>query len=331
MALLSKLEAAIARGRLPLFANAGLAGMTLAAALLVVVIVLRGADKPAPETLSVPPVWGREPIAPVPERVTLDPRRVQLGAILFADKRLSGSGTMSCASCHDLSTNGAASGPQRTRTDTPTVFNVALNFRFGWEGKDRTLEEQARTTLAAPLIAEDVPVAAMVARLREDAGIARRFRAIYGRPVDEQGVVDALATFERSLITPNSRFDRWLRGESNALNARALRGYALFKRLGCVACHQGRNIGGNLRQRHGIFRPLASPEPAILRVPSLRNVAETAPYFHDGSAPTLESAVTRMANAQLNLKLSAGEARDIAHFLRSLTGTYNGKPVQHPR
>jgi len=104
-------------------------------------------------------------------------------------------------------------------------------------------------------------------------------------------------------------------------------GYGLFKSLGCVSCHQGVNIGGNLFQRHGIFQPLASPLPEILRVPSLRNVASTAPYFHDGSAPTLEEAVRRMGAAQLNSVLTAPQVAAIVAYLRTLTGTYRGRPV----
>jgi cytochrome c peroxidase len=142
--------------------------------------------------------------------------------------------------------------------------------------------------------------------------------------------LDAIATYVRSLLTPGSRFDLWLGGDAAALTAEELNGYRLFKSLGCISCHQGVNIGGNLYQRHGIFHPLAAPKPEILRVPSLRNVATTAPYFHDGSAPTLGDAVRKMAAAQLDQDLSDSQSEAIVAFLRTLTGTYRGVPVTAP-
>ena len=139
--------------------------------------------------------------------------------------------------------------------------------------------------------------------------------------------MDALVTFERSLITTGSRFDRWLGGDANALTAGELDGYRLFKSLGCIACHQGVNVGGNLYQRHGIFHPLGRPDPPILRVPSLRNVATTPPYFHDGSAPTLDIAVRQMGFAQLNSTLTDAQVQSVVAFLQTLTGLHDGKPV----
>jgi cytochrome c peroxidase len=150
----------------------------------------------------------------------------------------------------------------------------------------------------------------------------------YGRNPDQPSLVEALAIYERSLVTPDSRFDRCLKGDKAALSAKELDGYALFKSFGCVSCHQGVNVGANLFQRHGIFHPLASPEPKVLRVPSLRNVATTPPYFHDGSAPTLSEAVRRMAKAQLDQSLSEQEIDAIVAFLNSLTGNYRGAPVK---
>src|SRR5262249_5575781 len=148
-----------------------------------------------------------------------------------------------------------------------------------------------------------------------------------GRLPDARNIVDAIATFERTLLTPDSRFDRWLRGDASALSAREMSGYRLFKSLGCASCHQGVNVGGNLFQRHGIFHPLASPRPEILRVPSLRNVAATAPYFHDGSAPTLDDAVRKMGLAQLNASLTDQQVKDIVAYLGTLTGSFRGKRV----
>ncbi|WP_445220604.1 cytochrome-c peroxidase [Bradyrhizobium sp. Pa8] len=135
-----------------------------------------------------------------------------------------------------------------------------------------------------------------------DPGLRANFASTYGRRPDANNIVDAIASFERTLGTPRRRFDCWLAGESGALSVEELNGYLLFKSLGCISCHQGVNVGGNLFQRQCIFHPLASPNPAILRVPSLRNVAPTPPCFHDGSAPILEDAVRKMACTQLNAK-----------------------------
>lgn len=271
------------------------------------------------------------PITPIEPSPRLDARKVALGRTLFEDPRLSGDGATPCSACHDLETNGARAGPRTTGLDAPTVFNVGLNFRYGWEGKYRTLESQALATLQSRMVSQGVPLPEILARLKDDPAVRSAFRQAYGRDPDSASLVDAIATFERSLITPGSRFDRWLTGDAAALTRREQEGYALFRKLGCAACHQGRNVGGNLFQRQGIFRPLASQQPEIVRVPSLRNVATTAPYFHDGSAPTLEKAIWRMAYAQLNRKLTPEEVELVAAYLRSLTGTYKGKPVRAPQ
>jgi cytochrome c peroxidase len=164
-------------------------------------------------------------------------------------------------------------------------------------------------------------------KLGADSEMRNKFLAAYGRDPDAHNIIDAIANFQRTLVTPGSRFDRWLAGDAAALSTDELDGYDLFKSLGCGSCHQGVNIGGNLFQRHGIFYPLASPDPAILRVPSLRNVATTPPYFHDGSAPTLDDAVRKMGKAQLNTTLTDPQVKAIVAFLHSLTGNYRGKPV----
>jgi len=210
--------------------------------------------------------------------------------------------------------------------NTSTVFNATLSFRFNWEGGFRTLESQALASLQNPRIM-GAKIEDVVERLGADPDMVRQFRAAYGRGPDTANVLDAIAVFERSLLTPGSRFDRWLAGDESALSPEEQNGYSLFKSLGCVSCHQGVNIGGNLFQRHGIFQPLASPLPEILRVPSLRNVANTPPYFHDGSASTLDDAVRRMGVGQLNSTLTDPQVEAIVAYLRTLTGTYRGRPV----
>jgi cytochrome c peroxidase len=209
---------------------------------------------------------------------------------------------------------------------TLTVLNAALNSRLNWEGNFRTLEAQAESSLTNPANMA-TSVDEVLDKLRADPAVVTQFEAAYGREPDRGNLLDAIATFERSLLTPGSRFDRWLEGEPGALTEEELAGYGSFKSLGCVSCHQGVNIGGNLYQRHGVFHPLGSPEPEILRVPSLRNVAALAPYFHDGSSPTLDDAVRKMALAQLDRTLSGSQIASIVAFLRTLTGTFRGTPV----
>jgi cytochrome c peroxidase len=168
-------------------------------------------------------------------------------------------------------------------------------------------------------------------KLRSDPAMMKRFDEAYGRGPDKDALLDAIATYERSLLTPGSRFDQWLEGDNTALTAEELSGYQLFKSLGCISCHQGVNVGGNLFERHGIFYPLAATGPELLRVPSLRNVAALAPYFHDGSEPTLDGAVRKMALAQLDRTLTDEQATEIVAFLGTLTGRFNGSPVVRSR
>jgi cytochrome c peroxidase len=274
-----------------------------------------------------------EPITPIPEPPSIDPLKIKLGERLFGDPRLSHDNSRSCSSCHDLRTNGASLKSQDVGLDgsslplnTLTVFNAALNFRLGWEGKIHTLEADTKALLDSPQIM-GTSIPEVVEKLDADPNMRREFAAVYGSGPDASNIVDAIASFERTLVTPDSRFDRWLAGDSAALSTDELDGYRLFKSLGCVSCHQGVNIGGNLFERHGIFHPLASPKPEILRVPSLRNVATTPPYFHDGSAQTLDDAVRKMGLAQLNSTLTNQQVNAIVSYLRSLTGKYRGATV----
>ncbi len=284
-----------------------------------------------------PAQWGlsQEPITPIPPAPVQDPRQAALGDRLFHDPRLSHDNTLSCNSCHDTSTNGAEAGRPKSRTDagpelnTPTVFN-AVNWRLNWEGDLRTLESQVEQVLRKPdrMASSSDEV---LKKLRLDQHLSREFREAYGREMDGPGILSAIATYERSPLTPGCRFDLWLSGDASALTPKELAGYRLFKALGCVSCHQGVNVGGNMYQRHGIFHPLASPEPEIVRVPGLRDVAVTPPYFHDGSAATLPQAVKAMAYAQLDRVLTDDQTNDIVAFLNTLTGRYLGRPLTLPR
>jgi cytochrome c peroxidase len=290
-----------------------------------------------------------EPITPIPMVGHLEPAKVRLGERLFRDARLSNGNRFACASCHQLDGGGDDGQVQSIGADgrpldfnTPTVFNVALSFRLNWRGNFRTLEEQAEAVLLdTRLMATNW--AALTAKLRADQTYREEFGSTYGQPPERSLVLDALATFERSLVTPGAPFDRYLRGERDAIGQEEKRGYELFKSHGCAACHQGVNVGGNLFQRFGIFDdPVAlgpvteadlgrfaltgkAEDRSVFRVPSLRNVAETAPYFHDGRAATLEQAVVEMARTQLGHALAPREVDLIVRFLRTLTGEY--RPV----
>jgi len=277
-----------------------------------------------------------EPITPVPEPPSIDPLKIKLGERLFGDPRLSHDNSRNCSSCHDLGTNGASTRNLDVGLDgstlslnTLTLFNSTLNFRFGWEGKLRTLELDVKATLESPRIMA-TSMSELVEKFAGDPDMLRQFMAAYGGGPDAANIVDAIVSFERTLVTPGSRFDRWLAGDAAALSTSELEGYRLFKSLGCVSCHQGVNIGGNLFERHGIFHPLASPKPEILRVPSLRNVAATPPYFHDGSTQTLDDAVRKMGLAQLNATLTDQQVQAIVAYLQTLTGNYRGRSVGVP-
>jgi cytochrome c peroxidase len=286
------------------------------------------AQSPAPQHEAV-----QEQITPIPAAPTLDPPRVALGERLFQDRRLSHDNTRNCLFCHDTRSNGASANAHDLTPDgrtiplnTPTVFNAVLSFRLNWEGNFRSFELAAAQSLRNPdIMASSVDEA--VDKLRADPEVASLFRNAYGRELDSVALLDALASYQRTLVTPGGRFDRFLAGDASAITAQELSGYQQFKSLGCISCHQGVNVGGNLFQRHGIFHPLGSPEPEWLRVPSLRNVATTPPYFHDGSAATLSDAVRKMGHAQLDRVLTDQQVADIVAFLQTLTGIYLGQPV----
>ena len=295
-------------------------------------------------------VASREAIAPLPLSLNLDPRRVALGQKLFEDPQLSHDGTIACATCHPLDLGGTDHLPRSigirgtpVARNAPTVFNSGFNFRQFWDGRAATLEEQAGGPLTSPdEMGSSWPEA--LDRINASAAYSRSFAEIYATHATEDAVRDAIATFERSLVTPNSRFDQYLRGNPAALNSEELDGYHMFRSFGCVSCHQGMNIGGNMYQRIGVMEqyvPVADPDddrgrfrltsdPAddhVFKVPSLRNVAVTAPYFHDGSRPNLESAVAAMGYYQLGRRLSGDEIQHLVAFLRTLTGEYNGRSL----
>ena len=320
---------------MPLTATTLVSGCRIAFLLLLLVCL----NAASPATAQSPILRARasqEPITPIPAMPAQEPRRLALGEQLFADRRLSHGDTHSCSSCHDVGTNGASANARDLTPEgrphalnTLTVFNASLSFRLNWEGNVRSLEESTERILRNPMImassADEV-----VGKLRADPEAVKQFRDAYGKQPDIAALLDAIATYERSLVTPGSRFDRWLAGDASAITPDELSGYQLFKSLGCVSCHQGVNMGGNLFQRNGIFHPLSSASVVILRVPSLRNVSATPPYFHDGSAATLPEVVKAMGIAQLDRVLTGPQITGIVAFLNTLTGTYRGQPVRPP-
>jgi cytochrome c peroxidase len=294
-----------------------------------------------------------EPITPLPLEMHLDLKKVELGQRLFLDSRLSRDNSTSCGSCHGLSTGGTdrrrrsiGIGGAQGDINAPTVFNSGFNFRQFWDGRAATLEDQIEGPLNHPKeMGSNWPDA--LHKLRDDPGYMTAFRALYPDGIQPPNVKDAIATFERSLVTSNSRFDKYLRGDQGALTEAERAGYQRFKAYGCVSCHQGMNVGGNMYQKFGVaadyFADRGNVTKADLgrfnvtglerdryrfRVPSLRNVAVTPPYFHDGSAATLADAVNVMAKYQLGRPLSVADRDLIVAFLFTLTGQYQGEALR---
>jgi cytochrome c peroxidase len=298
--------------------------------------------------LALPGAMARqaEPIVPVVV-VAVDQGRAALGERLFSDVRLSRTGQYSCATCHPLDEGGMDSRQLAERRgkapprNTPTIFNAALNPSFNWDGSAQTLEEHTSAVVATLM---DLEWPQLVKRLRGASDYVTEFRAVYGGIITEARVIDAMVSFERTLLTPDAPFDRYLRGDAGAISDAAKEGYRRFKAYGCASCHQGVNAGGNLYQRFGVFEPVGLLPPLtsdpgrlritgldrdqqVFRVPSMRNVAITAPYFHDGRAATLDEAVGIMGRHQLGRRLSPDDVEAIVAFLRTLTGEFRGRPL----
>jgi len=292
-----------------------------------------------------------EPIQPIPLTLKQDPARSDIGRRLFSDARLSGNGRVSCASCHDVGNGGgdrrarsAGLHQQLAEVNTPTVLNAALNFKQFWNGRADTLEAQVDQVVQNP-VEMGSTWADVIRKVAQDEGYKSAFAAAYKDGVTKANIENAIATYERTLITPNSRFDKYLRGDANAITAAEKLGYAKFKDFGCVACHQGVNVGGNMFQKFGVmgnyFEARGNPtrsdlgrylvtglegDKNVFKVPSLRNVALTAPYFHDASAKTLEVAVDVMFRYQLGRVASKDDKESIIRFLETLTGELGAQP-----
>jgi cytochrome c peroxidase len=270
---------------------------------------------------------------------------------LFQDGRLSANGKESCSSCHDLAKGGADNRVYSigfngvpTEVNAPTVYNAAFNFKQFWNGRADSLEAQIDSVVRNP-VEMGANWEEVTARIAQDANYLRMFSGSYKDGVTKVNIQNALATYERTLITPDSRFDRYLRGDPHAISDAQKAGYLKFKQYGCIACHQGVNVGGNMFQKFGVMgdyfaqrgnqtvadmgRYLVTKEEEdrhVFKVPSLRNVALTAPYFHDGSAKTLDAAVDVMFRYQLGRVASREDKVAIIGFLNTLTGELQRMP-----
>jgi cytochrome c peroxidase len=282
----------------------------------------------------------------------LSSAKVALGQQLFHDPRLSKDNTISCASCHAMGSGGVDRKARSVgvaggvgNINAPTVFNSGENFVQFWDGRAPSLEAQIDGPVNHPLEMASTWTQ-VLEKLASDTHYMERFGALYADGMNANNVKDAIATFERSLITPNSRFDKFLRGEPAALNPQETRGYELFQSYGCASCHQGRNLGGNMFEKMGLMADYFADRGQVteadrgrfnvtkdrqnmyeFRVPPLRNIALTAPYFHDGQTQTLEQAIVIMTKYQLGRPMPAEDVNAIAAFLRTLTGEYLGSPL----
>ena len=283
----------------------------------------------------------QEPIQIIePAKITA-PEKVELGKMLFFEPRLSKSGFISCNSCHNLSLGGVDALPtsighnwQQGPINSPTVLNAEYGLAQFWDGRAKDLKEQAGGPIANPGEMGYTHELA-VSTVNSMPDYQARFAAIYGKnSVNIDNITDAIAEFEKTLVTPNSPFDLYLKGDMSAISAEAKSGYQLFKDKGCTSCHNGPAVGGTMYMKMGLVKPFHTKNPAegriavtgkeadkyVFKVPTLRNIELTYPYFHDGATWTLEEAVNTMAEIQLGQELTEVETKEMVTFLKSLTG-----------
>jgi cytochrome c peroxidase len=279
--------------------------------------------------------------APSAEHPT-SPEKIALGKSLYMDTRLSKSNKMSCNSCHNISTFGVDNEPtspghegKRGGRNSPSSFNAALHIAQFWDGRAKDVEEQALGPILNPGEMGMESEVHLIEKLKKDPKTVAAFKAAFPDQADSltyKNIGEAIGAFERTLITP-SRFDAYLKGDDNALTVAEKAGGKLFVQTGCTACHMGSTLGGQMYQKLGLVKDYPTEDMGrfevtklesdkkIFKVPSLRNVEKTAPYFHDGSVKTLEEAVSQMAEYQLGKNLSKDEVASIVTFLNTLTGT----------
>jgi len=299
------------------------------------------------------PRFANEPVQPLPQSVALDPAKVALGDKLYHDVRLSADDTLSCASCHGLDKGGTDQAQFSTGIDgqvgdinSPTTFNAGFHFAQFWDGRAATLEDQADGPVNNPIeMGSNWPQ--VVGKLQQDEALMAEFLAVYPEGPSKESVTDAIGAFERSLVTPDSAFDKYLMGDETALTDNQQRGYALFKDYHCATCHVGMAMGGQSYEYMGLVADYFAARGNVqkadfgrfnvteneadrhkFKVPSLRNIALTYPYFHDGSTSDLKEAVRTMATYNVGVTLPEADVAAIVAFLESLTGKYKGALLQ---
>ncbi len=294
-------------------------------------------------------------VGQIPKTVSVNKAKAELGNKLYHDTMLSGDGTVSCATCHALNKGGTDRLPvskgirgQKGGVNSPTVFNSEHNFVQFWDGRAKDLKAQALGPVENPIEMGD-KWDNVVKKVSANAAYKKSFGDVYGGKITKEAITDAIAEFERTLITPNARFDQFLAGDKKALTPIEQKGWALFQEKGCMTCHSGTYFGGQAFQQvspeyfkrrggkitkedFGRFNVTGKAEDKHkFKVPSLRNVAVTAPYFHDGRVVSLDQAVKLMAKLQLGQDLQPSEQRAIVAFLKTLTGEYQGTPLNQMR
>ncbi len=283
----------------------------------------------------------QEPISPIEPVKEINLAMVELGKKLYFDPRLSKSGFISCNSCHNLSMGGTDNlktsighNWQQGPINAPTVLNSSMNLAQFWDGRAADLKEQAGGPIANPGEMAFTHTLAIEV-LESIPAYVTEFTQVFGPDcINIDQVTEAIAEFEKTLVTPNSRFDQWLLGDTSAITTEELAGYQLFKNSGCVACHMGPALGGSSFQKMGLIEPYQTENAAEglaavtgkdadrfkFKVPTLRNVEMTYPYFHDGEAATLSEAVDIMGRLQLGKKFENTEIDQVVAFLKTLTG-----------
>jgi cytochrome c peroxidase len=288
-----------------------------------------------------------EPIKPIPQTVNVDPKKVALGRALFHEPKLSKDGSVACASCHILATGGVDNqqvsigiNGRKGEINAPTVYNSGLYFRQFWDGRAETLEDQVDGPIQNPIeMGNQWPD--VLATLYNDGKYPGLFKEIYKDGITRENVKNALAEFQRSLITPNSPFDKYLGGDENAISSQAKKGYALFKNYGCISCHQGVAVGGNMFQVFGAVNSYFEvrgnitkadlgrfnitgnqADRHVFKVPSLRMAKYTSPYLHDGTRKTLMDVEHVMFRFQLGREAPDSDKEAIVAFIESLAGEH---------
>lgn len=281
------------------------------------------------------------PIQPIPTIKTIDKDWLKLGKALFNSTLLSKDNTISCASCHLINEGGDDGFPVSIgvggavgERNSPTILNAVFNFRQFWDGRGADLAEQTIGPIHNP-VEMDTNFVDIISKLKQSPEFVSAFNLINSEGITQEAIIEAIVTFEESLITPNAPIDLYLKGDESALTSQQKRGYEKFLAFGCVACHQGRNIGGNLYQRigrissvptkllndTGRFSVTKNPDDKyVFKVPSLRNIKQTGPYFHNGSVATLKEAIRIMAKGQLGIDLEEQDIQDLLALFDAFNG-----------